>query len=181
MGVWGVMVWIHWFICLNLIRAVRSHLSGERQWRHKEHEHIQSAFPHLLFQAHRICSCWKEFGGPRTLAGCIDRCMQTKKATTESRLFLSRIMKRKKNLTRKRGEHDCVSWRCFWWAHTDCCGKQHSSEAFKAWRERHRQKERRENERDREREGATWENKQSEIMGLAVMRHSAAATLAVFI
>lgn len=40
---------------------------------------------------------------------------------------------------------------------------------------------RRGRKRERGREGATWENKQYEIMGLAVMRHSAAATLAVFI
>lgn len=38
-------------------------------------------------------------------------------------------------------------------------------------------------DRQRKSEGdrASWENKQYEIMGLSVMHHSAAATLAVFI
>lgn len=48
---------------------------------------------------------------------------------------------------------------------------------------KHQEKDRQKESEETETEcaGATWENKQDAIIGLAVMRYSAAATLAVFI
>lgn len=77
-----------------------------------------------------------------------------------------------KNLTRKRGGGvtDGLTW--------GCCGKQHPYEILKHF-EKDRQKE--SEDGGRQKVGATRENQQYEIKHLAVTRHSAAATLAVFI
>lgn len=60
------------------------------------------------------------FGRIHTPAGCIDFRMQAKQTTTESDGVVSR----------KREEPVIVLWRWWWWTHTDCYGKQHSSEAL---------------------------------------------------
>lgn len=79
---------------------------------------------------------------PQTLAGVKDFVCHYKR-----RSCFSVELWKKKNLTRKKEERDCFSWKCFWWAQTDCYGKQHSSETFTVWSERQRQKESEEIER----------------------------------
>lgn len=110
------------------------------------------SIPDCYFRHTAHSSCLKSVWRPPTLPGGTDLCMRAKRKPQQSQLFLSGIMKRKKSDQEKGRSTTASPGGVSDGLRTDCCGKQHSSEAFKAWRERHRQRESEERWRERERE-----------------------------
>ena len=145
-------IWM-WYYMLKRWYVVQCHILFRQLGRRNDGISWLPSIPDGYFRHTAHFSCLKSVWRPPTLPGGKDLCMQAKRKPQQSQLFLSGIMKRKKSDQEKGRSTTASPGGVSDGLHTDCCGKQHSSEAFKAWRERHRQRESEERRREGETEG----------------------------